>query len=259
MVLLNKTDLVDDSHVKRLEELIREMNPSSCILRCQQSRVDMSKLFNVAMFSLGRVLAEQYMDEEEFARFYEPKMDRAVSNVGIRCPGAANLFAFQALLDKYLGQEETAKDFLRVKGVLEIAGSSSKYVVQCVHMLRTTGFSDPWEQGQPRESRIIFIGRGMQARRQSLTDDFMKCLVAPLRFSLGSAVCVQVREEAACLEDHGHEAAHSHDHSHGCDGHRVSKELNEYTFTGFWDTMIPWNCRTERVLFFLGGGGGGGF
>ena len=63
MVLLNKTDLVSEAQVQEVERRIREINSSSLILRCQQSRVPLSQLFNVAIFSLGRVLEEQYMDE----------------------------------------------------------------------------------------------------------------------------------------------------------------------------------------------------
>lgn len=221
MVLLNKTDLVKESHMKDVELRVREINPSAVLLRCLQSRVSLSRLFNVSIFSLGRVLEEQYMDEEDFTKCYQPKMDRSVSNVGVRCSGAVNLFAFQAFLDKYLGEEDTAKDFLRIKGVLEIAGSDSKYVVQCVHMVRTTGFSENWEEGQPRENRIIFIGRGMQGRRQCLTADFESCMVTPLCFSLGDEVRVQVHDESECLEnDHGnhegHSLGHSHEHTHHC-------------------------------------------
>ena len=35
------------------------------------------------------------MDEDEFRQFYKPKMDRSVSNVGVRCEGAVMMFAFQ--------------------------------------------------------------------------------------------------------------------------------------------------------------------
>ena len=243
MVLLNKTDLVDEAHVNEVQRRIREINPSSAILRCMQSRVSLAKLFNVAIFSLGRVLEEQYMDEEDFVKFYQPKMDRSVSNVGVRCTGALNLFALQALLDKYLGQEETAKDFLRIKGVLEIAGSSSKYVVQCVHMVRTTGFSGAWEEGSPRENRMIFIGRGMQARREELTEAFKSCLASPLRFWIGAQVQV-LHDEVVCLDDHGeyNDSGGSHGHSHG---HSHHTEWRKGVVSHHWDEHNAYKVRLQ--------------
>ena len=47
------------------------------------------------------------MDEDEFRQFYQPKMDRSVSNVGIQCEGAVVMFQFQQFLDEYLDTEET--------------------------------------------------------------------------------------------------------------------------------------------------------
>jgi len=175
------------------------------------------------------------MDEEEFKTFYRPKMDSSVSNVGIRCEGAVNLFAFQELLDKYLSDVETARDFLRVKAVLEVAGSSSKYVVQCVHMVRTTGFHGPWEDGRPRENRIIFIGRGMEERRQALIENFKSCLAKQLRFAIGDRVQVQMHVEEQCNHKHGgHGHGHAHD-QHGCEGHSHSTAWHEGFVVKQWD------------------------
>jgi len=226
MVLLNKIDLVDEAHIAEIDARIREINSTAVILRCQESRVPLWKLFNVNIFSLGRILEEQYMDEEEFKKFYQPTMDRSISNVGIRCEGAVNIFAFQLFLDTYLDDEESAKDFIRVKGMLEIAGSPKKYVVQCVHMVRTTGFTDLWNEGTRRGNRIIFIGRGMQERRQALIEEFGNCMARPLRFAIGEEVQVQVHGGGQCDDHHGHHDHgshnHSHDHHHSCEGHSHS-------------------------------------
>ncbi|CAE7659938.1 CBWD2, partial [Symbiodinium pilosum] len=188
-VLLNKIDLVDDDHLNKVQARIKELNAAAEIIRCQNAQAPMDKLFNVGAFNLERVLEEQYMDESEFRQFYKPKMDRSVSNVGVRCEGQVMMFAFQRFLDQYLGNEENAKDFLRVKAVLNIAGSNDKFVLQCVHMLRNQGFTKPWGPGEKRENRIIFIGRGMQPRRPELTEGFKACLMTkPLRFKVGQAI-----------------------------------------------------------------------
>merc|ERR1712032_1629930 len=154
----------------------------------------MSKLFNVGAFDLTQVLEEQYMDEEEFTTFYEPKMDNSISNVGVRCPGEINMFALQMFLDKYLDEEETARDFMRIKGVFNIKGSDEVFVMQCVHMLRNQNFTRPWGEHERRENRIIFIGRGMQQCRQELTEGFSACVAKPLRFPVGSDVLARHKD-----------------------------------------------------------------
>jgi len=187
-VLLNKVDLVEPARLDVLEKRIKTINSTVEILRCEQARVPMNKLFGVGVFRLDKVLEEQYMDEEEFNSFYQPKMDHSVSNVGVRCEGSVAMFAFQRFLDSLLDDEETAKDFLRIKGVLNIAGSDKKFVLQCVGMLRLQSFTKPWGPDERRENRIIFIGRGMQQRRERLTQEFSSCLTTPLRFAVGAKV-----------------------------------------------------------------------
>lgn len=193
-VLLNKIDLVDAAELADVEKRIKEVNSVVEILRCENAKVPLSKLFNVGAFNLARVLEEQYMDEEEFNTFYKPKMDNSISNVGVRCTGAVNMFELQRFLDKYLTEEETAKDFMRVKGVLDIKGSNDMFVMQCVHMLRNQSFTQAWKNGKPRENRIIFIGRGMEQRRQELTEGFMACIAKPLRFENGAKVRARCSE-----------------------------------------------------------------
>jgi len=186
-VLLNKIDLVDEARTLECERRIKDLNRVVDIIRCEQARVPLEKLFNVRAFDLAKVLEEQYMDEEEFNSFYKPKMDRSITNVGVKFQGSIIMSKFQQLLNGLIGDEESAQDFLRIKGVLSIQGSDEMFVLQCVHMLRNQNFTKPWAD-QPRENRIIFIGRGMQQRRQELTDGVMACLAKPLRFRVGERV-----------------------------------------------------------------------
>merc|ERR1712039_16728 len=77
---------------------------------------------------------------------------------------------------------------MRIKGVFNIAGNDRVFVIQCVHMLKSQNFMRMWGDDETRENRIIFIGRGMQQRREELTEGFMACLAKPLRFRVGSKI-----------------------------------------------------------------------
>lgn len=196
-VLLNKVDLVDKAQIDKVEGRIKELNKAAHIIHCEQAMVSMERLFNVRCFDLAAVLEEQYMDEEEFNNFYKPKMDNTISNVGLKFEGQVNMFQFQEFLDKLIGDEEQAMNFMRIKGVLNISGADKMFVLQCVHMLRNQNFTKPWPEGQDptkRENRIIFIGRGMQARRQELIDGMEACKAKPLRFKVGEKVRAKVGE-----------------------------------------------------------------
>jgi len=127
-----------------------------------------------------------------FNQFYEPKMDSSISNVGICCEGTVSMYALQSFLDKYLVDPDTSTDFMRVKGFFNVGGSDKVYVMQCVHMVRNQNFPREWGKDETRENRIIFIGRGMQQRRQELTDGFMACVSNSLRFPVGSKALANV-------------------------------------------------------------------
>jgi len=193
-VLLNKVDLVDSARLEEIEKRIKRVNKVVDIIRCENARVPLEKILNVRAFDLRKVLDEQYMDEEEFTTFYQPKMDGSITNVGVRCTGAMNLNKLQMFLDKYLGEEDSAKDFLRIKAVVHIKTSARMFVIQCVHMLRNQQFMKLWPKGETRENRIIFIGRNMRQRRQELTEGFQACVVQPLRFQVGDIVLAKFCE-----------------------------------------------------------------
>ena len=61
----------------------------------------------------------------------------------------------------------------RMKGVLAIAGASMKFVFQGVHMIFSGEPLEEWREGEPRQSRMIFIGRGLE--RAVLTNGFAAC------------------------------------------------------------------------------------
>jgi len=108
-VLLNKIDLVDEAMLVECEKRLKTLNNSVEVLRCQQGVVPLEKLFNVKAFDLAKVLEEQYMDEEEFNTFYKPKMDKSISNVGVKFEGAINMHKFQKFLDTLIGHEASAR------------------------------------------------------------------------------------------------------------------------------------------------------
>merc|ERR1711918_301860 len=92
-------------------------------------------------------------------------------------------------INKYLDDETTVIDFLRVKGVVEVKGKDERYVIQCVHMMKQMSFDKTWARGEVRESKMIFIGRGMEQRRKELTEGFMDCVwTGRTRFAKGAKV-----------------------------------------------------------------------
>jgi G3E family GTPase len=75
---------------------------------------------------------------------------------------------------------EKGADIFRSKGILAIRGSPHRHVFQGVHMLldfgsSAVGVGNPWEDGEERRNRLVFIGRNLN--REALNASFKACLV----------------------------------------------------------------------------------
>ena len=67
--------------------------------------------------------------------------------------------------------------------------SLTYFCLQGVHMVFTGRFTTPWEEGEKKESKFVFIGRDLP--KEELTQGFLSCVVpngGNLRFDIGTAV-----------------------------------------------------------------------
>jgi G3E family GTPase len=56
---------------------------------------------------------------------------------------------------------EKGGDMLRTKGILSYRGDDRQFAFQAVHMMADGEFIRPWKDGEPRVSRLVFIGRNL--------------------------------------------------------------------------------------------------
>jgi len=69
-------------------------------------------------------------------------------------------------------------DLLRTKGILSYQGDDRRFAFQAVHMIADGDFIGPWKAGEPRQSRIVFIGRNLN--RPQLRRGFESCQADPV-------------------------------------------------------------------------------
>jgi G3E family GTPase len=50
---------------------------------------------------------------------------------------------------------------LRCKGILSFKDDNERFVFQGVHMILDGSHQRPWNEGEARESRLVFIGRNL--------------------------------------------------------------------------------------------------
>ena len=98
--------------------------------------------------------------------------DETVTSVGIDEIRELDPRKLNAWLSELLQTKGT--DIFRMKGILNIKGSASRYVFQGVHMLFEGKPDRPWKPDETRRSQLVFIGRNLN--RQELNAGFHRCL-----------------------------------------------------------------------------------
>ena len=190
-IVLNKTDLVDEAELKRVEASIRRINPLAPIHRAQRSNVSLDLILGRGGFDLDRITAlepeflnpahgeEGHVHDEHCEHDHDHdhhhdhghdhgKSDHHghdhVADAGIR---GVSLTADRPLdgirVTNWLNAllQEQGPDILRAKGILDIKGDQRRLVFQAVHMILEGDYQRDWTDSDNRYSRMVFIGRNL--------------------------------------------------------------------------------------------------
>ena len=191
VILLNKTDLIDAKELDQLEHRIHHMNAAAKVVRTSRGVVPMEQILNIGGFNLNRVLEfdPQFLAEKQHHEHgehcgtdcdhhhhehAEPRHDAAVTSVAIVMPGELQLKKFNTWLNHLLNTK--GQDIYRMKGILSIKGDPCRQVFQGVHMQLDAQVSKPWQPGEERINKLIFIGKHLD--RDQLIQGFTSCLTA---------------------------------------------------------------------------------
>ena len=189
-MILNKTDLVTEDDLARVEKRLKSMNSSAPIIRSTRSAVSVDQVLDIRAFDLKKTVE---MDPEFLNTENEHEHDTTVSSVSVVEKRPLDLDAIQRWVNYLLVNKGT--DLYRMKGVLNIANSDERFMFQAVHMIFNGTFDEPWLADETRESRFVFIGKNLD--HDELKKGFEKCVLTPelaakrladLRFDVGDAV-----------------------------------------------------------------------
>ena len=195
-LVLNKTDLVDEPTLARVEGRLRRINVGAPILRSNHAQVDLARILNVGGFAPAAMLVDDdlfftesgHVCDDHCAHAHahddEHRHDRAVGHAHDPSVASVSLTfdaAFDAArLDAYLATlvAERGDDIFRLKGILAIAGDDRRHVLQGVHRILDRRPAGGWGAALP-SSKLVFIGRALNAA--TLRTGLRACLrtVAP--------------------------------------------------------------------------------
>ncbi|HEX4291378.1 MAG TPA: GTP-binding protein [Trebonia sp.] len=167
-IILNKTDLVSAAALDEVRGRLRAVNAAAEIIPAARAGVELERILDVGAFDLTRVLES----DPVFLTDTDHQHDLSVSSVGIEVLGEVDVERLNDWLGELLADK--GADIFRSKGILAVAGSVRQYVFQGVHMLFDGADGRAWRDGEPRGSRMVFIGRNLD--RAELEAGFTRCL-----------------------------------------------------------------------------------
>ncbi|GJE68813.1 CobW family GTP-binding protein [Methylorubrum podarium] len=158
LLLLNKTDLVDETALETCETELRRINPLARIRRMRDGEVPAAEVLGIGAFDLKNALTI----EPELLSDLEHEHDDAIASVSLRPEGDLDPTAFFRWLNRFV--QAKGADILRIKGIVALVGEARRYVFHGVHMTLDGRPGKPWRPGELRRGEIVFIGRGLDAQ-----------------------------------------------------------------------------------------------
>ncbi len=169
VILLNKTDLVSEDELRKVEDKIRGINRYARIFHTQKSQIELDAILDKGAFDLGRILE---FEPDFLHSGHDHNHEDEIRSLSIAADRPVDPDRFQKWMGALL--QIKGADIFRSKGILAIDGAPRRYVYQGVHMMMDSAWGTPWKDGETRASKLVFIGRNLDG--DNLQRGFEECL-----------------------------------------------------------------------------------
>jgi G3E family GTPase len=180
LVLVNKTDLADAAQIALAEKAVFQLNPTAQLLYTVHGDAPLRDLLDRGAFDLSRLQMPAAKlgpaaptNAHRYASISAGRHGSGITSVSLAFDKPFDQSRFTAWLQRFM--VEGSGKIPRAKGILALENKEHRFVFQAVHMTVDTQLAAPWRDDEPRTSKLVFIGQGLDA--QALNDELLRCCV----------------------------------------------------------------------------------
>ncbi|CAL93827.1 CobW family GTP-binding protein [Azoarcus olearius] len=161
LVVINKAELADEAVVAQVEREIARLNPGATVLRSARGAVPAAALLDQGAYELPRLElpAAPAAARARYVPVPQGRHTDGLACVSLVLQRPLERGRFLAWLQRLV--TERGEKLLRTKGIVALAGADRRFVFQGVHMMVDSDFDRPWRTEETRDSRLVFIGHGL--------------------------------------------------------------------------------------------------
>jgi len=207
VILLNKTDLVSKDELNEVESRIRAINQYARLHKTQRCAIPLPEVLGRNAFDLDRILdIEPAFLEDEHGHDHDHGHDHHhhdhdhghdhdhdhnhhhndhdhhgglkhyhdedMQSLSLKTDRPLDPDKFFPWIQKLVAEDGPA--ILRSKGILSFKDDPDRFVFQGVHMILDGDHQRAWNDGEKRESRVVFIGK--QLPEDKIRNGFESCI-----------------------------------------------------------------------------------
>ena len=170
ILMLNKTDLVDEGRLKDVEQKLRDVKKDARILHSVKGDVPLPLLLSVGLFESDRVVNEGHDHGHSHDHGSADHLAiEGFTSLSFSSSDPFDLRAFQNFLDNHLPES-----VFRAKGILWFKESERRHVF---HLAGKRFSIDDSDWTGTRKNQLVLIGRGLD--HDTLRHQLQDCVVVP--------------------------------------------------------------------------------
>ena len=160
VMLVNKIDTVSEDDANRVQKILRGINPHAEVYTGKQGVFPMAKILQSGTTRPETVESISHHGHHHHEHGEEENNSHRITTFTISFPQPLDLNLLHMELNKIV--QLYRNQVYRVKGFIAIPHYPNRVILQSARSTFIATDGTPWEDGENREGKLVFIGRGLK-------------------------------------------------------------------------------------------------